>query len=123
VYQLYAQTAGCVVAYPFEITGNALQDSTVYAPNVFQPGTGGENGTFRLYLPANVFQQIRWFQVYDRWGSIVFEQKNSLPNTGTGWDGTYKGQLLAPGLYVWQALLEYPGGETYLIKGDVTLLR
>jgi gliding motility-associated-like protein len=43
--------------------------------------------------------------VFNRWGQLIFETNNPE----TGWDGTYKGELLNPGVYMY-----YMGGGVYL---------
>jgi hypothetical protein len=46
------------------------------------------------------------------------------PNTiDGGWDGTFKGKELNPGVYIYWAEIEYQGGTTRILKGDVTLIR
>ncbi len=40
-----------------------------------------------------------------------------------GWDGTVNGQVLAAGVYVWQAKVVAKSGETVLLAGDVQLMR
>jgi hypothetical protein len=54
----------------------------------------------------------------------MYEATDFPPNDWTnGWDGTFKGQRLNPGVFVYYAEIELVNGETVIRKGDVTLLR
>ncbi|MEY4661246.1 MAG: hypothetical protein RLZZ42_1198, partial [Bacteroidota bacterium] len=53
----------------------------------------------RLYPFLIGIKQMNMFRVYDRWGNIVFDNKLATPSTG--WNGTYKGNFLPAGAYVW----------------------
>ncbi|MBN8677212.1 MAG: gliding motility-associated C-terminal domain-containing protein [Chitinophagales bacterium] len=96
----------------------------IYAPNIFSPNEDGENDLFRIFGdPVNVVR-IRSLQVFSRWGEQVYQLDEALPaDTETGWDGTLRGQPLNPGVFVWQAVVEYIDGQSVFFKGDVTLLR
>jgi len=64
---------------------------------------------------------MKLFRIYDRFGNLVFDDKNA--NSATGWDGTYKGKKLPVGSYVWIA--EGTGEDEQQIKrtGNVMLVR
>jgi gliding motility-associated-like protein len=94
----------------------------LYPPTVFTPDESGENDRFTLY--AKGVREIKRLAVYDRWGEEVFVRTGFLPNDpGLGWDGTFRGQALNPGVFVWAAELEYVDGTTEVVYGDVTLVR
>ena len=57
--------------------------------------------------------------VFDRWGEKVFETTD--PNKG--WDGTYNGKDLNPGVYTWVVSLNYSDKETLTKSGTITLVR
>ncbi|MCS7037022.1 MAG: hypothetical protein RMJ33_06100 [Saprospiraceae bacterium] len=103
---------------------SVVRDS-VYAPNVIQGEASlVENQRFTLYARPGALREIRLLCVFDRWGSLVFEQRAFAPNNPSeGWDGRYRGQLLSPGVYVWYAEVEYFDGVVELLRGDVTLIR
>lgn len=98
------------------------EEFPVYAPNVFAPESNDANGIFQLYSSDRV-KTIKMFQVFDRGGSLVYEQRNAAPNSSFGWDGMYRGRLAAPGVYVFHAVLEYCTGKEKTVKGEVTLVR
>jgi hypothetical protein len=46
------------------------------------------------------------------------------PNDPTlGWNGTFRGDDMNPGVFVWYMEVEFIDGVVELYKGDVTLLR
>ncbi len=96
----------------------------VYVPNAFSPDGRGEpeNDAFRPILPTDCQYTEFEFQVFDRWGKLVF--KSNLPEEG--WDGTFNGQLLAANVYVYVIRLQYadaPEGKPEILTGDVALIR
>ena len=40
-----------------------------------------------------------------------------------GWDGTFRGQILNPGVYVYFAEIEFDDGIIILYEGDIALMR
>ena len=50
--------------------------------------------------------------------------KDFMPNSPTiGWDGSYKGNPMNPGVFVWVAEIEFIDGQREIFKGDVTVVR
>jgi hypothetical protein len=96
----------------------------VFSPNVFAPeGQLAENQRFILYTDRGV-SGIKNFQIYDRFGALVFTKENLLPNQPLeGWDGMIGNKKAANGVYVWFAELIYTDGRKKLEKGDVLLVR
>ena len=67
---------------------------------------------------------MRSMQIYDRWGELLFENLNFLPNDEFfGWEGRAKGEDVNPGVYVYVIEVEYINGETEVFAGDVTVIR
>jgi hypothetical protein len=95
----------------------------VYVPNVFLPGDNGLNGNFTVYSDESL-EIVRRLQVFDRWGDLVFEADELPPNQpGQGWDGSWRGRPMNPGLFVWMADLEFIDGFRVTLWGDVTVVR
>ncbi|MFN3916283.1 MAG: gliding motility-associated C-terminal domain-containing protein [Flavobacteriales bacterium] len=88
----------------------------VFVPNAFTPNGDGNNDI--LYVRGNNLTAIE-FKVYHRWGELVFETNDQ----SKGWDGTYKGMLCDPAVFVYHLKALCIGGEEYIEKGNVTLLR
>lgn len=95
----------------------------IYAPNIFSPNGDGQNDRFTLYGNRSVLS-IRWLQVFDRWGNLVFSGQDLKPNDeSTGWDGSFRSQAVLPGVYVWQAVVVFLDGVEEVFAGDVTVTR
>lgn len=96
----------------------------IYAPNVFSPGSEGDNDKFRIYAKAGTVKQFKNFQVFDRWGESVYRYDEFLPNDPkVGWDGRFRGNVLSPAVFVWSVEVEFIDGVKEVLKGDVTLFR
>ncbi len=97
----------------------------IYIPNIFSPNNDGINDMFSIFVDAvSGIENIISLQVYSRWGALLFEQNNFIPDNGTtGWNGEHKGSLLNTGVYVYKIMLAFEDGSTLLMSGDVTLLR
>lgn len=100
----------------------SVYNQKVYVPNIILQGSD-LNGGFTVF-GGNGVLEIRSLRVFDRWGEQVFERFGFLPNDpGLGWDGSYRGELLNPGVFVWYAELLLQDGRIMPLKGDVTLVR
>ncbi|MBI5915218.1 MAG: gliding motility-associated C-terminal domain-containing protein, partial [Bacteroidetes bacterium] len=107
-----------------EITVFVERRRRVYVPTAFSPDGDGLNDVFTIFAKPNTVKNIRSFLVFSRWGESVFEYFNMQPNNpATGWDGSYRGQLMGTGVFVWFAEVEFPDGAVEVLKGDVTLIR
>ena len=94
----------------------------LFVPNVFSPNGDGINDEFSIAVASGV-NSISQFQVLDRWGNLVFQALNINP-TGVvmAWDGTFNGQSLDPGVYIYVAEIELTNGNTIIESGSVSLL-
>lgn len=88
----------------------------VYIPDAFSPNSDGHNDV--LYVRGNCIETMD-FLVFDRWGNKIFES-NSI---NKGWDGSYKGQPMNLGTYVWFLKATLQDGKSFEKKGNVTLVR
>lgn len=96
----------------------------VYIPNIFKPDSPSENSIFTIFGNENQIVNIKSFQIYDRWGALVFENYDFQPNDlNSGWDGSVKGEKVNPAIFVYFTEIEFIDGETILYKGDVMLYR
>ncbi len=95
----------------------------VYVPNIFHPNDDGDNDYLSVFSDASL-AVVRRFSVYDRWGELVFEKRDMLPNQeSAGWDGEFRGRLVNAGVFIWVAELEFVDGWKRTISGDVTVIR
>jgi len=99
------------------------QNPRLYVPNVFSPNNDGSNDTF-LPLGGTDLVLIRTLRIFSRGGQLVYEQNDIAPNNlARGWDGTFRGELLNPGVFVYAAEMEFYDGRVAVIGGDVVLMR
>ena len=99
-----------------QVIVDVFVDYTVYVPNAFTPNEDGENDFFSVY--GKNIKDIK-FDVYNRWGEKVFEALD----LSKSWDGTYKGQKVNPGVYVWVADVTFLNDVKQVLKGNVTVVR
>lgn len=106
-----------------QVLNEVFEDCEIWLPNSFTPNDDGSNDTFGFYAPQNCLEEVLVFQVYNRWGERVFSNTSKDMNISSQWDGTYKGQKLTSGVFVWQVAVKYLNGEEGYYKGNVTLIR
>lgn len=112
---------GCTATADREVI--VLPESGVYFPNVITPDHNGINDYFTAFTGYSI-EHIISMKIFNRWGSIIFENHNFKPNDeNAGWNGTYKGKLVDPGTYIYIIQLEIPGKGLQNFKGNVTILR
>ncbi|MCB0640013.1 MAG: gliding motility-associated C-terminal domain-containing protein, partial [Phaeodactylibacter sp.] len=96
----------------------------IYIPNAFSPNGDGINDIFLIYARDGSVERIRKFQVFDRWGELVFEYENFDPNNPAyGWDGYFRGELMNPAVFAYYAIVDFINGQQMLYEGDITLVR
>jgi gliding motility-associated-like protein len=92
------------------------REPNIFVPNGFSPNGDGLNDI--LYVRGNAIENM-FFVIYDRWGEKVFESRSP----DMGWDGTFRGKMLAPDAYGYYLEVLCINGERFLKKGNITLLR
>jgi hypothetical protein len=98
-------------------------EKRIYIPNIFYPGSGSGNDILSIFAP-NQIKSIRRFQIFNRWGEMVFAKDNFLPNDiKAGWDGNFNGKNAVAGVYVYYVEAEQVDGEVLLVEGDLLLVR
>jgi|GEM_PF-3541838 len=93
-------------------------------PNAFSPNGDGYNDLFTLY-PGPSVRSIQSFQIFDRYGTLVWEKKDIRPEEAqiVGWDGTYQGSPASLDVYVAVVKVEYIDGQVIRRVSDVTLIK
>jgi len=95
----------------------------IFIPNAFSPNGDGNNDFFTLY-GGPAIRRVRKMQVFNRWGGLVFDGENiPLNSESAGWDGTFRGEKLNSGVFVYAIEVEFVDDEVRLFRGDVTLVR
>ena len=91
-------------------------ESDVFVPNIFSPN--GDNNNDELIVRSNFIKKLE-LVIYDRWGEKIFETTDKTK----GWDGYYKGELVAPDVYGYYLNVTCIDNKPYFKKGNVTLIR
>ncbi len=118
---IVTDTAGCTAQDDILII--VSKEKRVYIPNIILPSSDDFNNLFTVYAGEEV-AKVRYMRIYDRWGEMLFENLNFLPNVPEfGWSGQAKGQDVSPGVYVYAVEVEYGDGTTEIFAGDVTVIR
>ena len=102
------------------------RDIPVFIPSGFSPNGQGEgiNEVFFVQADPDVVKEITQFRVYNRWGEAV-SVFNNIPvnDPNFGWDGTFRGQMMNPAVFVYVVEVLLLDGSTEVFEGDVTLMR
>ena len=93
----------------------------VYGPNIISPvAINSVNQIFRPFFAADVAILHYRFEVYDRWGNLLF----ASDQPEQGWEGPRRNGLRADDVFVWQltAKLSFCGRiQTLRRSGEVTV--
>ncbi|MBA2562610.1 MAG: PKD domain-containing protein, partial [Chitinophagaceae bacterium] len=97
-------------------------NENVFIPNTFSPNGDGANDVF--YVRGSGLFTIKNLRILNRWGEVVFEKTNANPNDiSQGWNGTYKGKMLLPDVFVYVVDVVCNNNSTLTYSGNVTLIR
>jgi len=119
---LLIDTFGCTVRQ--EITIEVIKDRPIYIPNAFSPNGDSFNDLFMIYGGESEIKEVRYLNIYNRWGEVVFANSNFMPkDPNFAWDGTFRGEPVNPGVYVYLAEIEFIDGYRVIYQGDITILK
>ncbi len=111
---------GCSASDQIRIIVNL--ERNVFVPNIFSPNEDGVNDFLTVYADGKV-QNVKLFQIFDRWGNLIFENSDFLPNNPqAGWNGFVNGKLIHSGIYVYTAEIEFSDNTTEIFSGEVMLM-
>jgi gliding motility-associated-like protein len=88
-----------------------IENNGLYIPNVFSPNGDQVNDVF----PGIQFTEDFDIEIYDRWGSRLFESSNKH------WNGTFKSQDVPPGVYAY--IIRSKACKHKIKYGNITLVR
>ncbi len=98
------------------------ENTQVFIPNTFTPDNDGINDIFMVR--GTGIKSIKSFRVFNRWGQVVFERGNILPNNSSqGWDGKIKGIVASPDVYIYTCEVVCENNVTYTYKGNVSIIK
>ena len=110
--------AGCMAKDTVNVTlrTECIADD-FFVPNMITPNGDGANDYFNIQADADL--QVKWLRIYNRWGEMVF----STNDLSKQWDGSFRGQPLNPGVYVYYLEVNCPGNKPYQKFGNITLIK
>ena len=86
-----------------------MEDHRSHCPINLALEVFGDNGSTHFFE----------MKIFNRWGEKVFETNN----TRSTWDGTYKGEAVQDGVFIYVAKAVYVDGSNRDYKGSVTVIR
>ena len=103
---------------------NVDRNRNVFIPNAFSPNNDSNNDNFKILTGPGV-QSINYLRIFNRWGEALYAQED-VPLNDFGqeaqWDGTFRGRRVPEGVYVYVAEVTFLDGDTFIYKGDVTVV-
>jgi gliding motility-associated-like protein len=122
IYTIKVENAAGCVADDIRRLKLVCDVKNLYIPTGFTPNGDGLNDVW--YPLGNNSIKVNFLRVFNRWGQIVFERSNFLVNDrAAGWDGTFNGNKLSSGNFIYRMAYQCEGGEIFDAKGEFTLIR
>ena len=107
----------------FIVSSSCDCGTSLFVPNAFTPNGDGQDDVFYPRSGGGI-ALIKSFRVYNRWGELLFERSNIMPNDASNaWNGTYQGDKPLPDVYVWVVDALCDNGKTINKKGSITVIR
>lgn len=117
LYLVYVtDTNGCIARGQVQVTAKDCI-TAFFMPTAFSPNKDGRNDFLKPILPENIngFE----FNVYNRFGQLVFKSNNPMQ----GWDGNMHGTRQAESIYIWTCSYSADGKPVQHQKGTVIVTR
>ena len=105
---------GCSTTASLPLT---IEPSEFEIPNIFTPD--GDDINDRFAVLKNEAISIVEFQVFNRWGQMVYNNESG----DLGWDGRHNGELAPSDVYAYRIVLQRGTGELEPLEGEITLVR
>lgn len=113
-----------VIAIPSDVTLNPaasnsltmIKEPNVFYPNAFTPNGDDLNDSFHV---KGQFIAVFEMKVFNRWGELMF----TSDDPAVGWDGSFRGNSMPEGTYVFVAKITDQAGRTFERTGSILLLK
>jgi gliding motility-associated-like protein len=97
-----------------------VEDLIFWVPNSFTPDDNKYNESFKPVFHSGFDPFDYNLLIFNRWGEVLFESNNAE----FGWNGTYDGEIVKDGTYVWKIEFKTKYTDERVVKvGHVNLLR
>lgn len=93
----------------------------VYMPNAFTPNEDGVNDKLTIGTNGENLTVVS-FDVYNRWGTQVYSERNVSLKDFQGWDGRFKDQSVQAGTYFYKVDLMDKNGKHFKRQSSITIL-
>ena len=115
---LVTDTNGCTNSDSVRIVvlDVTCKEPEIFIPNAFSPNNDQQNDV--MLVRGNTIEKV-YLALYDRWGEKLFETNDQQH----GWDGSYKGEKVPPGVYVYYVTATCYDKQEFFKKGNITLLK
>ena len=91
--------------------------SRIWVPNAFRPDGWIEDN--KRFTPKGMFLRDYSIKIFNRWGQVLFESRD----INNRWDGTYKGQAVSEGTYIYAIEAIGADGRFHSHNASLLLLR
>ncbi|MFN3939572.1 MAG: gliding motility-associated C-terminal domain-containing protein, partial [Chitinophagales bacterium] len=108
---------GCTDYDNVYIKAVPCDESVFVIPNIISPNNDGLNDNF--YIDYIGVAEMKSLTIFDRWGEMMFRTKDVEDK----WDGTYRGRLCNPGVYVYTIEFICIDGNESVVSGNITLVK
>lgn len=116
--------AGCTAIDSLYFSISTEDSYKIFAPNAFSPNGDGVNDRFTVFSNGLEVESIEVFQVFDRWGNLMYEQRDLLPNDpGQGWDGHYRNRPVGMGVYIYRVDVRFIDATLKTFTGSITAVQ
>ncbi len=118
----FRDSNGCVSTDSVRVTvidPSTLGCDEIFVPKAFTPNGSGPvvNETIGISNPF-ALQELVSFEIFDRWGERVFQSDSAFDQ----WDGTFQGNPLNPGVFIYRVRYKCDGNEK-TDAGSFSLMR
>ncbi len=122
IYELFGiDSKGCEASDLIRV--NVEKPRVAMVPTGFTPNEDLTNDLLVVHGMEGTYVKV--FRIFDRWGELVYQDSDFYVNDFTrGWDGTFRGQPLNAGVFVWHLEVVYPYDNAEAsFKGQTTIIR
>ena len=98
-----------------------LGKEDIFVPNTFSPNGDNINDLFKPYS-SNDNDHVTTFEVYSRWGELIYRESDVTFGNMKGWNGLFHGQELNPAVFVY--FISAIHNDTEVLRtGSITLIK
>ena len=112
-YRIKATSGNAEITYSNIVSFD--QRAVVFFPTGFSPNGDGQNDEFK---PVGLFVQSYDMTIFNRWGETLF----FTDNIDAGWDGTFLGEKVINGVYVYKTNYTDQNGTKTTRKGTIAVI-